>query len=105
MKSSSIVTARLRRAPPVFICKKCLGRIDDGKQLRKSLKSGLKTRGTAQGTKAPRLVLTGCLGICPKRAVVTTSAEMLHQGQVLLLANAGESVGAAKRLMPERGHE
>ena len=104
LMKNSIVTARLRRAPPVFVCKKCLSRIDDGKALRKALKSDLKHRAAAQGTKPPRVVLTGCLGVCPKRAVVAASALMLQRGQVLLLADSDAATEAAAQLMPGIGN-
>ena len=97
--TSSVVTARLRRAAPVFVCKKCLGRVPDGKALRKALKSELKRRGSAAGTK-PRVMLTSCLGICPKRAVVVASAATMARGEVLLLADAGAAVAeAAEKLL------
>ena len=101
MASSSIVTARLRRAPPVLVCKKCLGRVADGKSLRKALKSELKSRSAAQSVKPPRVVLTSCLGICPKRAVVVASTATMARGEVLLLADGGSAGDAAVRLMPD----
>ena len=100
MTSSSIVTARLRRAPPVLVCKKCLGRVADGKQLRKALKSELKDRSAAQHFKPPRVVLTSCLGICPKRAVVVAGTATMARGEVLLLSDAGAAAEAAAKLMP-----
>ena len=38
------------------------------------LTAELKQRAVAHGGKRAKLVTTGCLGICPKRAVVTASA-------------------------------
>ena len=102
MASKPVVTARLRRASPVLVCKKCLGRIDDGKALRESLKSDLKRRSAKQDVKSPRVVLTSCLGICPKRAVVVASAATLKNGQYLLLSGADASAEAAATLMPDR---
>lgn len=102
MTAKPIVTARLRRASPVLVCKKCLGRIDDGKALRKALKSELKSRSAAQDVKSPRVVLTSCLGICPKRAVVAASAATLQGGQYLLLPDANAAAEAAALLMPEK---
>ena len=96
---SPVVTARLRRPAPVLVCKKCLGRVADGTALRKALKSELKRRGSADGTKPPRVVLTSCLGICPKRAVVVASAATMARGEVLLLADAGTVAAAAEKLM------
>ncbi len=101
MASSSVVTARLRRAPPVLVCKKCLGRVVDGKALRKALKAELKRPDVAQSGKPPRVVLTICLGICPKRAVVAAGTATMARGEVLLLADAGSAAEAAAKLMPE----
>lgn len=96
-----VVPARLRRAPPILVCKKCLGRIDDGKKLRKALKSDSKGRSRAQDVKAPRVVMTSCLGICPKRAVVVASAATLKDGKYLLLSDANASAEAIDVLMPD----
>ena len=101
MASSSLVTIRPRRSPPILVCKKCLGRIDDGKQLRKTLKSEAKRRSVAQNVKPPRVVLTNCLGICPKQAVVVASAATLSRGEYLLLRDADVAESAAAILMAE----
>ena len=100
MPKSSLVTIRPRCAAPVLVCKKCLGRISDGSELRRALKSEVKQRSAAQGTKRPRVVLTSCLGICPKRAVVVASADTLQRGEYLLLANSDAAGPAAAVLMP-----
>jgi predicted metal-binding protein len=101
-EKTSIAIARLRGAPPVLLCRKCLSRVDDGKQLKRALKSELKQRSTAQGGKRARLVMTNCLGICPKRAVVATSASSLSRGEYLLLTDQ-TSAAAAAWLMPGQG--
>jgi predicted metal-binding protein len=98
-KSSSIVTIRPRRAKPVLVCKKCLKRVDDGSKLKRALKSELKRRSATQATCRPRLVMTGCFGICPKRAVVVASGATLQHGEYLLLADAESSAKAAALLM------
>lgn len=67
--------------------------------MKRALKSELKHRGAAQGVKPPRVVMTGCLGICPKRAVVTASAATLARGEYLLLADEGACAEAAGVLM------
>lgn len=95
-----VATARSRRAPPVFICKKCLGRVDDGKAVRKALKSELKQASQARDIKGPRVVLAGCLGICPKRAVVVASAATLAADRYLLLPSAAAVPDAVDSLMP-----
>jgi predicted metal-binding protein len=101
MAPKPVIPAKLRRAPPILVCKKCLGRIDDGKKLRKALKSDSKNRSAAQQVKPPRVVMTSCLGICPKRAVVVASAATLQDGKYLLLSEAGASGEAMSALMPD----
>ena len=103
MPKSSVVTIQPRRPQPILVCKKCLGRIDDGKALRRGLKSEAKRLAQERGEKPARVVLTSCLGICPKRAVVVASAATLQQGQYLLLADGDSAVNAAPILMPEGG--
>ena len=103
MPKSSVVTIQPRRPQPIFVCKKCLGRIDDGKALRRELKSETKRLAQMRATKPARIVMTSCLGICPKRAVVVASAATLQTGQYLLLADADSAANAAAILMPEAG--
>ena len=101
MPKPSLVTIAPRRPQPIFVCKKCLGRIDDGKALRRGLKSEAKRLGQARATKPARIVLTSCMGICPKRAVVVASAATLQHGRYLLLADADSAANAAAILMPD----
>jgi predicted metal-binding protein len=103
VKTSSLVTIRPRRARPVLVCRKCLKRFDDGSKLKRALKTELKRRSVAQAKRRPRLVMTGCFGICPKRAVVVASAATLQRGEYLLLADVNSSARAAARLMPPEG--
>lgn len=103
MATSSLATIRPRRSPPIFICKKCLGRIEDGKKLRKALKSETQHRSAARNVKPPRVVLTSCFGICPKRAVVIASAETLARGKYLLLSDSDAAEKAAAILMGKPG--
>lgn len=98
-KTTDITTIRPRRAEPVFVCKKCLKRVDDGPALKRALKSELKQRSAARGIKQPRVVMTSCMDICPKRAVVAASATTLARGEYLLLGNDGGTAEAAARLM------
>ncbi|WOK15545.1 (2Fe-2S) ferredoxin domain-containing protein [Rhodopseudomonas sp. BAL398] len=79
-----------------------MSRVADGKALRKALKAELKRRGAAQHIKPPRLVQTGCLGICPKRAAVIAGATTLSRGEFLLAADAEAAIAAAGMLMPDR---
>ncbi|MBB5047060.1 putative metal-binding protein [Rhodopseudomonas rhenobacensis] len=97
----SPIVARPRGTPPVLICRKCLSRVDDGKALKQALKSELKQRSQSRGVKRPRVVMTGCFGICPKRAVVTASAATLGRGEYVLVKDAGQAEEAAGVLMGE----
>ena len=88
-KSISSRTVRLKRPPPVFVCRKCLKRADDGKAIKRALKDQLKARAkagaaadtksragetkTAHGgksggkkIKSAKLVMTSCFGLCPE---------------------------------------
>ncbi|WP_420131477.1 (2Fe-2S) ferredoxin domain-containing protein [Rhodopseudomonas sp.] len=98
-KSSPII-ARPKRPPPVLICGKCLSKIDGGKKIKQALKAELKQAAAAHGGKRPKLVTTGCLGICPKRAVVTASAATLARGEYVLVGDRPEVGEAAALLTP-----
>jgi predicted metal-binding protein len=100
VKNSSVLTVHPRRAQPVLICKKCLKHSADGPKIKRALKSELKRRSIAQGTKRPRIVRTGCLGICPKRAIVIATGATLDRGEDLLLADIDSIADAATLLMP-----
>ncbi|MGP9810613.1 (2Fe-2S) ferredoxin domain-containing protein [Rhodopseudomonas sp. NSM] len=101
MPQTSPAILRPKRPPPVLICGKCLSRIDDGKTLKQALKAELKSRVAAHGGKRARLVTTGCLGICPKRAVVTASVTTLGRGEYVLVEDAKGAGEAVAVLMPE----
>jgi predicted metal-binding protein len=100
-KPSNVTTIRPRRAPPILLCRKCLKRVDDGSKLKHALKSELKRRSKERGIKRPRVILTDCMDICPKRAVVVASATTLHRGEYLLLAGSDGIADAAALLMPQ----
>lgn len=95
-----LVAARLRRPAPVFVCRKCLKRVANGGALKRALKSELKSSSAGRDVKSPRVVMTGCFGICPKRAVVLASATTLARGEYLLLSDSADAAVAAQRLMP-----
>jgi hypothetical protein len=99
VKDSSLVTLRPCRPEPILACRKCLKRAADGKQIKRALKSEVKRRSAVQGSKRPRIVLTDCFGICPKRAVVLASGKTLHRGEYLLLAGHDEIDEATAILM------
>jgi predicted metal-binding protein len=100
---SSIKTARLRRATPVLVCKKCLKRAEDGRSLKRALKSELKRGSHARTVRPPRVVLTSCFGICPKRAVVVASEATLHRGEYLLLDDTRQTADAVAILTRPQG--
>lgn len=89
------------RRPPVLICGKCLSKLDGGKKPKQALKAELKHAAVAHGGKRPKLVTTGCLGICPKRAVVTASAATLGRGEYVLVEQRKELEEAVRMLKPE----
>jgi hypothetical protein len=97
--SASPKLVRPRRAAPVLICKKCLKRSDEGREIRRALKSGLKAA-RPDGTKAAKLVMTGCFGLCPKRSVVLASGASL-QRQEYVLVGQGEEVPEALALLSD----
>lgn len=99
--SKSILTIRPRRATPVLACRKCLKRVEDGKDLKRTLKSELKRQSDAQGGRRPRLVMTDCMDICPKRAVVVASAATLKRGEYLLVGDRDGAADAVTLLMPQ----
>lgn len=78
------VIARLRRAAPILVCKKCPQRCTAAPGIKRALKAELKRR-PAGGRKPPRMVTTNCFGICPKRAVALASGQSLHNGQYVLV--------------------
>jgi predicted metal-binding protein len=99
-KTASPTTLRLRRAEPILVCKKCLKRIDGGSKLKRVLKSAVKRRGAAQAKRRSRIVMTGCFGICPKRAVVVASGSTLQRGEYLLLPDVDSGAAAVALLVP-----
>lgn len=98
-KNASAVTVRSRREP-VLVCRKCFKRIPGGSRIKRALKSAAESLRDVQPGRRPRLVMTGCFGICPKRAVVVASGTTLHRGEYILLADAGQVVDAVSLLMP-----
>jgi predicted metal-binding protein len=100
-QKSAIVTIRPRRATPILVCRKCLSRIADGKNLKSALKRQAKRRSQEQAIKRPKLVVTSCLGICPKSAVTVASAATLRRGEYLLLDDPAQAAEAVECLMPD----
>lgn len=98
-KSASAVTVRSRRES-VLVCRKCFKRVSGGSRIKRALKSAAKGRRDTQPGRRPRLVMAGCFGICPKRAVVVASGTTLHRGEYILLADADQVVDAVSLLIP-----
>ena len=96
---SSIVTVRSRRQP-VLVCRKCLKRVPNGHRIKQALKAEVKRTSGTQHNWRPRVVLTSCFGICPKRAVVVTGGTTLHRSEYVLLADADQATDAVALLMP-----
>jgi predicted metal-binding protein len=96
------IVARPRRAPPVFVCRKCLKRSDDAKGIKRALKSAIKSD-AGEHAKPARVVATSCFGLCPKRAVVVTGGANAAEGSYLLLRSADDVPDALGRLRQGRG--
>ncbi|MGJ4914383.1 hypothetical protein ACQR10_24510 [Bradyrhizobium sp. HKCCYLRH2060] len=93
--------ARPRRAAPVLVCRKCLKRSDDPKEIRKAIKNALKSPdgpGNGAGEKPARIVMTSCFGLCPKRAVVVTGGVRAARGEYVLVS-AAKDVPSALALL------
>ena len=99
VNSISPVTARSHRPSPILICRKCLKRAANGHAVKRALKSELKALSRARGEKRPRVVMTGCFGICPKRAVTMASGATLACNEFLLIGDDEQARAAAARLM------
>jgi predicted metal-binding protein len=100
-RKSSALVLKTRRAYAVFVCSKCLERSDGGAKMKRRLKKRLSEVSDARNRKRPKLVLTSCLGICPKQAVVTASTATLSRGEVVLL-QASSIERAVAALAPQR---
>jgi len=99
-KKPSLIIARSKRPSPVLVCRKCLKRSYEGRGIKCALKSELKLRSKQRGEKRARVVMTTCFGICPKRAVVVTSAATLQRGEYVLVADGKHVAEALDTLKP-----
>jgi hypothetical protein len=98
---SKIIVVHPRRAAPIFVCRKCLKRSPEGKDIRRALKSETRELGGAD-EKPARVITTGCFGLCPKKAVVVTGGACAHAGDYLLIASPDEVSPALARLTKRR---
>src|SRR5690348_6144545 len=80
------IIARARRSVPVLVCRKCLKRSDEGRKVRRALKSELKAT-KREGTKPAKLVMTSCFGLCPKNSIVVASGASLRRQEYVLIGN------------------
>ena len=101
LKSSSPQVVHSRRPPPVLVCAKCLKRSDEGRDVRRALKSELKA-GKRHGIKPPKLVMTGCFGLCPKNAIVLASSASLMRQEYVLVTDCDQVPRALAQLRTER---
>jgi predicted metal-binding protein len=94
-------TVELRRPGPVLVCRKCLKRKTGGGKLKQRLKAGLQEHSEGQRKRRSRLVLTNCLGICPKEAAVAFSPAAFARGEVVLIGDSSKAAieQALKKLL------
>lgn len=100
-KSADPRVVRPRRSAPVLVCRKCLARSDQGRDVRRALKSELKAS-RPEGTKPAKLVMTGCFGLCPKKKVVVASGASLTRREYVLVADRDQVPRALALLNGER---
>lgn len=81
----------------MLVCRKCLKRSDEGRDIRRALKSELKAA-RGEGTKPAKLVMTGCFGLCPKRSVVVANGASLSRREFVLVGD-GDQVPRALALL------
>ncbi|MBJ7405682.1 MAG: hypothetical protein JHD07_21205 [Bradyrhizobium sp.] len=100
-KSTTPMVVRSRRPAPVLVCAKCLKRSDEGRDVKRALKSELKA-GKRDGIKPPKLVMTGCFGLCPKKSIVLASGASLMRQEYLLVADRDQVPSALAQLTKPR---
>jgi hypothetical protein len=98
--AGGIRTVRPRWAGLVFVCGKCLKRHKHGKALRRALKAGAQSVAAERPSGKVRIIKTACVGLCPRQAVVASSAATLSQGEVVIVSNAEAASGSIARLLP-----
>lgn len=105
---SATRSAKTKLTEIVAVCSKCAKR--QGLRPR-SLRALLKKAGkhaakdAAGGRRKLRIVETGCLGPCPKRAVAVATGASLAAGRVVLLdpeAGSDEALAAIRDPVPPR---
>lgn len=105
-KPSKTRSAKTRIAEIVVVCGKCAKRQGlRPRDVRDLLKGAAKR--AAEGGRLPggtkiRIVASGCLGPCPKRALAVATGASLAAGRVLLLDPALKPEAALAAVLPLR---
>jgi predicted metal-binding protein len=88
----------------IFICEKCGRKLDrtdeDGENLARSLQKAIKKESKRTDSKRKvRAVLTGCLDVCPKRAIAIAVGQLSEAPLKFYLIDEEELEGAETRLL------
>jgi hypothetical protein len=124
MPKLSIKTARPRRGPPVFVCRKCLKRAPEGPAIKRALKKAIQREAAREAEESlrnagdaapdrraarkaakrarPRLILTSCFGICPPKAVVVATAATLSRGEYWLAEDKSGAQQMVESCQPDK---
>ena len=98
--SRAVRTAKAKFSEVVAVCAKCAKRQGLPKRaIRDRVKAGLKQ--ARPGTKL-RVVETGCLGPCPKRALAVATGSSVAAGRILLIDPASSPEAIVALLLPPR---
>ncbi|WP_257167313.1 hypothetical protein [Bradyrhizobium sp. SRS-191] len=89
------------RPAPIFVCRKCLKRSDDAKDIKTEIKRAAKRAGPSGG-KPARTIMTSCFGLCPKRAVVITAGVRAAHGEYVLVSQADDVADALALLREDQ---
>ena len=93
-----IRTAKAKFSEIVAVCTKCAKRQGLGKRaLRDLLKAEIRRTHTRRKL---RIVETGCLGPCPKRALAVATGASLAQGRILLIDPAAAPSDTLRAILP-----
>ena len=98
--TTKLYVARPKRPPCLLVCAKCVRKADDGKAIRKALKTELGERATRNGRRSGKLIETKCLGVCPKQALTLASGASLARGELLVVKKVADVPAALEALLP-----
>lgn len=102
-QSPALRVVKAKRPPGVFVCGKCLRKCGDRRSIWKALKSEMAKRADAAGQRAPKLVETKCMGLCPKQALVIAGGATLTLGELVIVKRAEDVPAALDLLSAEVG--